>query len=136
MAAEDEPRRAPAADQRVERRHVARRAPALPAVRDRAFSATPVRAFPRPLGHHRPLAGRRAGPVDLRRGARHGRRLRSGLVARPRSATALPDASRADQTARDGMIRPLDRWVSGEEEPVRVAVVGLGYWGPNLVRNL
>lgn len=34
------------------------------------------------------------------------------------------------------MIHPLDRWVSAEEEPVQVAVVGLGYWGPNLVRNL
>jgi predicted dehydrogenase len=34
------------------------------------------------------------------------------------------------------MIRPLDRWISSEDAPVRVAVVGLGYWGPNLVRNL
>jgi predicted dehydrogenase len=34
------------------------------------------------------------------------------------------------------MIHPLDRWASSEDEPVRVAVVGLGYWGPNLVRNL
>ena len=34
------------------------------------------------------------------------------------------------------MIHPLDRLVSPEDEPVRVAVVGLGYWGPNLVRNL
>ena len=34
------------------------------------------------------------------------------------------------------MIHSLDRWVSPEDTPVGVAVVGLGYWGPNLVRNL
>jgi predicted dehydrogenase len=27
-------------------------------------------------------------------------------------------------------------WTGGEIQPIRVAVVGLGYWGPNLVRNL
>ena len=33
------------------------------------------------------------------------------------------------------MIHPLDRWAR-RDDPVRAAVVGLGYWGPNLVRNL
>ena len=31
-------------------------------------------------------------------------------------------------------LRP--RWVARPSSPVRLAVVGLGYWGPNLVRNL
>ena len=33
--------------------------------------------------------------------------------------------------ARNGQPSPLPLTV-----PVRIAVVGLGYWGPNLVRNL
>ena len=37
-----------------------------------------------PAGHHRALAGDGARALDLRRGARHGRRLRAQLVARPR----------------------------------------------------
>ena len=43
-----------------------------------------------------------------------------------RPPAAAPDAVRASPSAAgDGM-----------SDPVRVAVVGLGYWGPNLVRNL
>jgi predicted dehydrogenase len=34
------------------------------------------------------------------------------------------------------MSGPIARWLEDEWEPVNVAVVGLGYWGPNLVRNL
>ena len=34
------------------------------------------------------------------------------------------------------MIHPLERWARPDDAPVRAAVVGLGYWGPNLVRNL
>ena len=38
-------------------------------------------------------------------------------------------SSTLDRTARRRRVKPAD-------VPVRVAVVGLGYWGPNLVRNL
>ena len=34
------------------------------------------------------------------------------------------------------MSREKDGWHEGSQAPVRVAVVGLGYWGPNLIRNL
>ena len=35
------------------------------------------------------------------------------------------------------MIHPLERWgVAARRIPSGRAVVGLGYWGPNLVRNL
>ena len=35
------------------------------------------------------------------------------------------------------MTENTDRWPEDESRgPVRVAVVGIGYWGPNLVRNL
>ena len=44
------------------------------AVRDRALPAAPLRALPGPARAHRALAGQRAGPLDVRRGARHGRR--------------------------------------------------------------
>ena len=44
---QDEPRRAAAADQRPPRRHVARRASAEPAVRDRPLRAAPFRAVSR-----------------------------------------------------------------------------------------
>jgi predicted dehydrogenase len=33
-------------------------------------------------------------------------------------------------------LRPLGRPTSPGERPVRIGVIGLGYWGPNLVRNL
>ena len=59
-----------------------------------------------------------------------------GWSLAPRSSSALQDATPARQTTGNGMIHPLDQWASPEDEPVRVAVVGLGYWGPNLVRNL
>src|SRR4029077_10922840 len=32
--------------------------------------------------------------------------------------------------------RPVPAVEDAGHEPVRVAVIGLGYWGPNLVRNL
>ena len=92
LAARDEPRRAAAADQRPARRHVARRPAPVHPVRDRALRAAPLRALPRPAGPHRALAGDRARALDLRRGARHGRRLRARLVARARPAAALPHA--------------------------------------------
>ena len=89
LAAEDEPRRAAAADQRAARRHVARRAAAVHPLRDRALRAAPLRALPRAAGHHRPLAGDGAGARHVRRGARHGRRLRARLVARARPRAAV-----------------------------------------------
>ena len=48
------------------------------------FAPAPLRALPRARGHHRALAGDGARARDFRRGARHGRRLRAQLVARPR----------------------------------------------------
>ena len=84
-----EPRRAPAARERAPRRDVARRPASLHPLRGRALRAAPVRALPRPAGHHRPLAGERARALDVRRGARHGRRLRAQLVVRPGSPAAL-----------------------------------------------
>ena len=82
-----------------------------------------------PAGHHRPLAGDRPRPFDLRRGARHGRRVCARLVARPRpgSCCRTPFALLRQQEGNRLM---------SSASPVRVAVVGLGYWGPNLVRNL
>ena len=57
LAAQDEPRRAAAADQRAARRHVARRPAAVHPVRDRALRAAPLRALPR---------ARRASPASGR----------------------------------------------------------------------
>ena len=127
LAAQDQPRRAAAADQRAQGRHVARRAAAVPRLRDRVLPASPLRAVQRSGRHHRPLAGDCPGPFDVRRGARHGRRLRAQLVARARPLAAAEDA--LPRPAREG-----DR-VSAAQT-IRVGVVGLGYWGPNLVRNL
>ena len=39
-------------------------------------------------------------------------------------------------TAADQVLDALAGEAVSEEAPVRVGVVGLGYWGPNLVRNL
>src|SRR5512145_538509 len=95
-------------------------------VRGGVLPASPRRAVSGSAGHHRSLASQRSGELDVRRGVGHGCRLRPRMVARPRPPAVLPDAVRAPPTAKgDGM-----------SEPVRVAVVGLGYWGPNLVRNL
>ena len=77
--------------------------------------------------------------LDVRRGARHGRRLRARLVARARPPAPLPDADRLvrQRTPRDVAPRSSRlRTVTATPHRVDVAVVGLGYWGPNLVRNL
>ena len=58
------------------------------------FRAPPLRAVPRAGRHHGALAGDGPRALDLRRGARHGRRLRTRLVARPRPPAALPHTSR------------------------------------------
>src|SRR5205823_1719688 len=67
---------------------------------------------------------------ELRRGARHGRRLRPELVARPRPRADLPHTAHDPATKGNRLMA-----VSHRSSPLRVAVVGLGYWGPNLARN-
>ncbi|MGZ8795565.1 MAG: Gfo/Idh/MocA family protein, partial [Gaiellaceae bacterium] len=42
----------------------------------------------------------------------------------------------SDENGADRNGNPAVRPAVFPDEPVRVAVVGLGYWGPNLVRNL
>jgi predicted dehydrogenase len=42
--------------------------------------------------------------------------------------------TQADEPLKQGVVSA--RRAGAEEAPVRVGVVGLGYWGPNLVRNL
>ena len=139
VAAAHEPRRAPAARQRLPRRDVARRAPPVHRVRDGVLRAASLRALPRPAGDHRALAGH--GACADRRSAR-----RSISTSRTRAA------GRSASTSRCSCGRPLQlvrrdrtalmptptraRRASSCAAPVRVAVVGLGYWGPNLVRNL
>ena len=89
-----------------------------------------------PAGHHRPLAGRGTRAHDAEGGARPRRRLRTGLVAAARS---LAPASHDHARSFGAIARLMDRLMNGNGsfvEPVRVAVVGLGYWGPNLARNL
>ena len=73
---------------------------------------------------------------DPERGFRPRRRLRQGLVATPRSVTP-PSHHHPDRSPRSRGL--MDRLMNGNGsfvEPLRVAVVGLGYWGPNLARNL
>ena len=70
------------------------------------FAAAPVRAVRRPGGSHRALAGHGPRACELRRGARHGRRVRARLVARARLPAVVPHASRrAAPTGRDGVTR-------------------------------
>src|SRR5207249_3714814 len=77
----------------------------------------------------------------FRRGARHGRPLCAELVVRTRHAPARANATSAATTDRHGMsdliesLQPLQHR-DEREGPLRTAVVGLGYWGPNLLRVL
>ena len=125
LAAPDEHRRAAAADQRGQGRDVARRAAALHLVRDRAVRGPPLRPLPGAGGDDRPVAGRGAGALDAQGGARPRRRLRAQLVA-----AARPVAARAHAPA---LLRGTG---DGQERAVRIRIVGLGYWGPNLARNV
>ena len=86
LAAQDEPRRAAAADQRPARRDVARRPAACLAYETELFEPHHFERFLRPGRDHRALAGDRARPLHVRRSARARRRLRARLVARPRPA--------------------------------------------------
>ena len=152
LAAQDEPRRAAAAHQRpaAARCRSWGRGRAWPTRRS-YFAAAPLRALPRSARDHRPVAGDRTCACELRRGARDGRRLRPQLVARSRSVPAPPHPGRGAAPAEgDGLMASLDRRTirpyvpdvvsarqpEAETAPVRVGVVGLGYWGPNLVRVL
>ena len=83
----------------------------------------------------RPVAGHGTRSLDLRRSARHGRRLRPRLDARPRSSTPAQDPALTRPNASGRMT--LSAFPENiPYEPVRIGVVGLGYWGPNLIRNL
>src|SRR5207244_11878704 len=69
-------------------------------------------------------------------GTRPRRRVRPRLLARSRSPALAEDA--AHDVAREGNLvtaRQRKHW-SKTMPPVRIGVVGLGYWGPNIVRNL
>ncbi len=117
------------------RRHVARRPEAVPRLRDRGLRGVPLRTLPDAAGPDGALAGDRARPLDVRRGARHGRRVRARLVVQPRSAATAEDAVLPRPHASDHMT-PAPFPAELQHEPARIGVVGLGYWGPNLIRNL
>ena len=110
-------------------------------VRDAALPAASLRALSRTGRPHRTLAGHRPRPRQLRRSARHRRRLCPRLVALARSpllfrTPAQVLGERRPRTATTGMAGTTPRAVSirlqrrSTSNPSRVAVVGLGYWGP------
>ena len=57
-------------------------------LRDGVLPAAPFRPVHGAAGHHRPMAGDSSRELDLRRGARDGRRLRARMVDRSRSAAS------------------------------------------------
>ena len=79
---------------------------------------------------------RGSGALDVARSPRPRRPLRAQLVDRPRSTLAHAE-SRADVAqARDClMLEQPGTGASPSGSRVRVGLVGLGYWGPNLLRN-
>ena len=132
LAAEDESRRAPAAAQRPERRHVARRPAAVPRVRDRELRAASFERFRVPAG----VTG--LWQVTARAHSTFGEALdldvayaRNWSLALDSGSSSEPRSSAATQGDRVVAV-----WEGQGIVPVRTAVVGLGYWGPNLVRNL
>ena len=74
------------------------------------------------------VAGNRPRPLHLRRSPRPRRRVCAQLVARPRPDALAPYAHATSSPAKGNRLMNTDS--------LRVAVIGLGYWGPNLVRNL
>ena len=132
LAAPHEPRRAAAADQRASRRDVPRRAAAVHRLRDGALRAAPLRALPGPAGDHRLLAGHRAGPRDAS-ARRSTWTSRTHAAGRSASTSACSSALRSQLLVEGPHEHDAARRT---DEPVRIGVVGLGYWGPNLVRNL
>ena len=69
----------------------------------RELPAPPLRAVPRAGRDHGPLAGDRPRTLDVRRGARHGRRLRARLVARPRPPASRPHTPANPQSKGDSV---------------------------------
>ena len=138
LPSEDEPRRAAAALQRA-RGEMSLVGPRPCLDYETEEFAAPLRALPDAPRADRPLAGDRARPLDVRRGARHGRRSTSAagrssldlrlLLRRPRSPSS---GCERRHEALDFRARPG----SADFRAGRIGVVGLGYWGPNLIRNL
>ena len=91
------------------------------------FAAHHFERFSGPGRAHRPLAGDCAGALDVRRGARLD-------VLYARSWSLGVDLALLLQTPLQ-IFRPKATPMS-ELLPVNIAVVGLGYWGPNVLRNL
>src|SRR6266571_2299053 len=61
------------------------------------------------------------------------------MVVRSRPAPAPPDAPPDVRKAQDRVMRAgrkANRSPAKGGDRIRIGVVGLGYWGPNLVRNL
>ena len=77
---------------------------------------------PRRRHHRRRRAGRRRRGGDPRRAGLRGRRRRAGQGRR----------SRQGRARRRGCSRFV---LTGADQMIGIAVVGYGYWGPNLVRN-
>src|SRR5262249_17453910 len=134
------PRRAATADQRHPWRHVLGRAAAVHSVRGRELRGAPLRTIPCSSRDDWAVAGNGACALDLSRSARHGRAIRRPLGRWARSLVAAADTvagrrrrqrhgvTAARNGKRNGRVR--------KARPLRIAVVGLGYWGPNLVRVL
>src|SRR4029077_2038638 len=75
-------------------------------------------------------------PLDVRRGARSRRRVCPRLVARARPAPPAADAAAHVPEAGDGLMTRSHKEPLTTPGKISVGVVGVGYWGPNLVRNL
>ena len=88
--------------------------------------AAPLRAVPRARGHHRPLAGDGAGASR--------RSPRRSTSTSPTSAAGRSGSTSSSSRARRSQVFRAAR--RGMTARFAIAVVGLGYWGPNLVRNL
>src|SRR6266511_4413983 len=115
MDSKDKPRRAAPALQRHPRRHVARRAAAVHSVRGGALRAPSLRAVSRPCRSDGTLAGGGARPLDLCRGPRTRRCVRTRMVVRAGLAPAGADAPSDASETRDGLMG--DRGRSRMERP-------------------
>ena len=72
------------------------------------ISAAPLRALRRAAGNHGLLAGHRPRPLDVRRGARHGCRVRPRTLVRTRPSTASAHTGAASRARYDPMIFVAD----------------------------
>src|SRR4029079_3420858 len=134
-----------------QRRHVARRPSAGHPLRGRVLSRMVFQPLRGQAWAYGPLAGERPQRAHLRRDGSLRRRLRRAEVLWPGLADPRPHRSgrrapaggrlmsaRAEPFGSNGHIVPLPVSTPADaaEEPVRTAVVGYVYWGPNLVRNI